>query len=156
MPGASYLATNLKLDGVRAAEPSMPRRHLPGLAALAVFALFSVGLLHDWLAWNTARWTLGTRALQRGIETRDIEGGFEWDSWYAPVPPFAERRESWSDLLLPYTNQMYAHVSGRFALSFSIPQGATVIDRETYTTWLPPCSREFYLVEQHHVDIPMQ
>jgi len=50
---------------------------------LALYAWISVGLMHDWLAWNAARWELGRQALAQGIATTDIEGGFEWDGWYA-------------------------------------------------------------------------
>jgi hypothetical protein len=148
MPGAIYLATNPRADAAPVAEQSYRWRRVLGLAALVVFGLFSVALLHDWLAWNSARWTLGRRALERGIAARDIEGGFEWDSWYAPAPPYLNPPEKESDLLLPYTNVMYGHISGRFALSFSVPEDATVSDRETYASWLPPGKREFYLVER--------
>jgi hypothetical protein len=154
MPGALFLATSPRADVLPDRLLAASWRYVLGLAALALFALFSVALLHDWLSWNSARWTLGRRAVERGIATQDIEGGFEWDSWYAPAPPYAEPPEKKSDLLLPYTNVMYGHISGRFALSFSVPQGATVIDREAYTSWLPPGQSNFYVVERYKTESP--
>ncbi len=153
MPAALYLATNPRLDTAYVPQRVLARRVI-GIAILAVFGLFSVALMHDWLAWNAARWTLGRRAVDRGIAATDIEGGFEWNCWYAPVPPFARRQDPRSDLLLPYTNMMFGHISGRFALSFSVPPGATVLDREPYTTWLGPGRHDFYLVEQHKMEGP--
>jgi Dolichyl-phosphate-mannose-protein mannosyltransferase len=152
MPAALYLATNPHVETAAVERRVLPMRRILGMMTLAVVGLFSLGLMHDWLAGNAARWTLGGRALEKGIAASDIEGGFEWNGWHAPVPPFAGRRDPWSDRLLPYTNAMYAHISGRYALSFSVPEGATVIDREPYTTWLPPGRHDFYLVEQHKAE----
>ena len=56
----------------------MAWRGAPAAAALAVYGAVSVGLMHDWLAWNSARWAVGRRALAAGVRPTDIEGGFEW------------------------------------------------------------------------------
>jgi hypothetical protein len=148
MPGALYLATSPEAEIVP--EPGYrftPARSL-GLAMLAVLGLFSVGLLHDWLSWNSARWAVGERALANGIAAHDIEGGFEWNGWYSPHPVFARCREEHKGLMLWLTYCMYAHISGRYALSFSVPEGTRVVDREPYDLWLIPGRREFYLIEE--------
>ena len=62
-----------------------------GIGVLALFAACSVGLMHDWLAWNSARWELGRSPLARGIAADDIEGGLEWDSWHAPGQVASDR-----------------------------------------------------------------
>src|SRR5262249_3945964 len=74
-PGALALAAS--------GTNGMARGCTAGLVILAAMGLVSFGLAHDWLSWNGARWAVGQRALDRGIPARDIEGGFEWDSWYA-------------------------------------------------------------------------
>jgi hypothetical protein len=149
MPGALYLATNPGAEGVpeRASRCCTPARAL-GLVVLAVLGLFSVGLLHDWLSWNSARWAVGQRALEQGLAASDIEGGFEWNGWYSPHPVFARCREEHKGLMLWLTYCMYAHISGRYALSFSVPEGTRVVDREPYDLWLLPGRRDFYLIEQ--------
>jgi hypothetical protein len=146
MPGALYLATN----PAAATEPAEARRGLPrralGLAALGLYAVVSVALLHDWLSWNAARWELGRRAVERGIEATDIEGGFEWNGWYSPYPVFARCRGERKGLTLTLTWCMYAHISGRYGLSFSVLDGTRAVDEEPYDLWLAPGRRSFYLI----------
>jgi hypothetical protein len=118
-------------------------RGVPAAAALALYGAVSVGLMHDWLAWNAARWALGRRAVAAGVRPADIEGGFEWDGWFAPdpAPPAADD----AGLALPFTRDYFPWVTGRYALAFSVPPGAVAVDAELYTTWLPPARRVFYL-----------
>jgi hypothetical protein len=112
-------------------------------------AILSICLMHDWLAWNAARWELGRRTLARGIPARDIEGGLEWDGWHAPLR-WSQRdaqRPPFTGFLLPITKGHFPHVRGRYALSFS-PFSATLVrDSEAYTQWLPPGRRQFFLLE---------
>ena len=51
LPAALYVAAERK-DGARS-------HWAPGLAILLVFGAVSMGLMHDWLAWNSARWRWG-------------------------------------------------------------------------------------------------
>jgi len=122
---------------------------------MALFVgLCSLGLMHDWLTWNCARWELGRRALARDISPEAIEGGVEWNGWFVGLPehanpPPAQRR--WR--VLPFTQEWFPSVVGRFALSFSAkPDGlgvryARTLDTQPYTLWLRPGRREFYLIE---------
>ena len=138
MPGALALA----------ALPGIVPRWKAGLGMLAVVAVCSVGLMHDWLAWNAARWEVGRRALARGIDPLDIEGGFEWDGWYSlrgavrGHKPILPRR-----LTLPFNARYFPHVSGRYALAFSVPDRADIVDSEPYALWLLPGRRRFFLVK---------
>jgi hypothetical protein len=148
LPGALCIAARASPDVPSAAETREP--WLPGLAALALLSLLSVGLMHDWLAWNAARWQLGSRAIHAdewGIDPLDIEGGFEWDAWHGgrgePTDRAVERR--WP--VLPFTQRWLPQVRGKYALSFSVLSGTVPIDSEPYTLWLLPGRHEFYLIE---------
>ena len=118
--------------------------------ALALFAVCSVGLMHDWLAWNSARWGLG-RPRCAGISAEDIEGGYEWDGWYAPGPvadasdgPIGPPR----GLTLPFDHFRHPHITGRYALAFSHLPGTAVLDDRTYRLWLVPGEWRFFLLEK--------
>jgi hypothetical protein len=118
-----------------------------GAAALALLGLASVGLMHDWLAWNSARWELGRRAVERGVHPWEIEGGFEWDGWFAPSPLRRSRQQRPEGLTLPFTLRVLgSHIAGRYALSFSELKGTTTVDAEPYRLWLLPGPRRFYLL----------
>jgi 4-amino-4-deoxy-L-arabinose transferase-like glycosyltransferase len=144
LPGALALAAADR-SGVPEAESG--RAWLAPLATLTALGLISIGLMHDWLAWNAARWQLGRRAVARQIEPRDIEGGVEWDAWYAPPdaepPPNQARR--WP--VLPFTREWFPAITGHFALSFSPVRGSMQLDSEAYELWLMPGRRQFLLIE---------
>jgi hypothetical protein len=118
-----------------------------GLALLALECCFSVGLMHDWLAWNAARWEVGRRALARGIPSGDIEGGVEWDGWHSPYLVRKGFAEPVRGMVLPLTRDMFPHLTGRCTLTFAPPRGTVVLDREPYELWLLPGRRWFWLVE---------
>jgi hypothetical protein len=128
-----------------APEPSK-NRLLPSLAGLVVLAVVSVGLMHDWLSWNQARWTLGQRALDQGWKPTEIEGGMEWNGWYSPEPrlqAFEGQHRMW----LPFTAHCFPHVVGRVALSFSPIAGTRILGQESYSLWLLARKGHFYLLE---------
>jgi hypothetical protein len=129
LPGALYLATDPPAEAGAARKMGWVSRRTAGLVTLAVFGLFSLGLLHDWLSWNAARWALGRRAVARGIPPTHIDGGYEWEGWhFAPdaTAPFPARR----------------------VLSFSVLENMRAVDREPYDVWLMPGRRQFYLLER--------
>ena len=135
-----------------AAEPpgapeASSRSRLAGVAAVVVLGAVSVGLMHDWLAWNAARWDLGRRAVAQGVDPRDIEGGVEWDAWYAPPDgaPAPDGSRRWP--VLAFTREWFPAITGRYALSFSEVRGARRMDSEPYELWLLPGRREFFLIE---------
>lgn len=139
-------AITLCLVAARQARP----QPLAGIAALVLSGFLGTAMVHDWFAWNAARWELGRRALARGIAVADLEGGTEWDAWHSPrgvernadldhlVPP--------ENLALAWSKTLFPYLTGHYALSFSPLRGTTVLDREPYRFWLLPGRREFYLV----------
>jgi 4-amino-4-deoxy-L-arabinose transferase-like glycosyltransferase len=129
-----------------AARPSGARPHrAAGALVLLVFAAASLGLTHDWLSWNAARWALGRRALDRGIAATEIEGGVEWDGWFSVAG--ARKNTAPHGLVLPFNARFFADVDVPYALAFSQPAGTIRLDAEPYRLWLPPGQGEFLLVE---------
>lgn len=120
-----------------------------GVIGLVMLAACSLGLMHDWLEWNSARWALGRRALSRGISPADIEGGLEWDSWYSPYPVAASGpMHPTGGLMLPFNRQRFPHITGRYALSFSPVDRVDVIDSQPYQLWLVSGANNFLLIER--------
>lgn len=105
-----------------------------GLTMLVVLAVISLGMMHDWLSWNAARWAVGHRALEHGIPAAQIHGGFEFNAWHSlhklPLDP-------------PYADRPYAIVADR-------PQGWKCLDQEPYQLWFPPRRGAYYLLQQDH------
>jgi hypothetical protein len=117
-----------------------------GVALLMAFGGISLALMHDWLAWNSARWELGRRAVERGVQPTDIEGGFEWDGWYAPRMSKEDRNRPQKGWTTRFNAQVFPDVEGRFALSFSVLPGSRIVDVEPYRLWLLPGQRFFFLL----------
>ena len=138
-----------------------PRRWI-GWLGLAAMAIFSIALMHDWLSWNEARWSLGKKAVASGIHPWEIEGGLEWNGWYAPATqPDLPPARGTSETLLTYNAALkFFHVIGRYSLSSDRLADTVVRDRWPYAVWLPPGRRFFLLVESvpgasrhHNADI---
>ena len=129
-----------------AAAGAKPPRPLAGLTGLAVLAVLSVVLTHDVLAWSAAPGS-SAGAVARGIPPAAIEGGVEWNGWYAAEgAEHASIRPPGPRLLLWTTRAWFPKVEGRFALSFTPLPGTTVVDEEPYLLWLPPGRRRFLLL----------
>jgi hypothetical protein len=143
LPGALALVAT---DRAGVPETELARPRLPPLATLTALGLLSVGLMHDWLAWNAARWQLGRRALARQIEPREIEGGVEWDAWYAPPDVESSPNQARRWPVLPFTREWFPAITGHYALSFSPVRGAKQMDSEAYELWLVPGRRQFLLI----------
>ncbi len=139
LPGALW--------GVCGHPAAGPARRWAAFAALAAMGILSLALMHDWLSWNSARWTLGERALAHGIPAHMVEGGFEWNGWHSPSGAAPLQQRTARGLNTPITGMLFPHVTGRFALSFSPLPGTRVLDTEPYTVWLPPGRRQFYLLQ---------
>jgi hypothetical protein len=145
LPGALFLAAPPREE---ASEPVQGWRLLSSFAALLLVGMVSLALMHDWLAWNAARWQLGRRALQqRHINPRHIEGGVEWDGWYTAVAEKPERPSPLRWPVLPFTREWFPSITGRYCLSFSPLKGARRVDAQPYTLWLYPRPCQFYLLE---------
>jgi hypothetical protein len=106
---------------VAARGPKQQRWWL-GLAVLLLFGGLSVGLMHDWLSVNAARWQLGRRAAEDGIAPGDVQGGMEWDHCH------------------PRDHAPH------YRLSLSPSPNAAIVDAEPYSLWLPPRTGKVYLL----------
>ena len=78
----------------------LPTSILPIGAAVAltlVYGLFAVGGTRDYLAWNRTRWQALTDLVAKdGISYRNIDGGFEFNGWYAYDAKYRQRpAKSW-------------------------------------------------------------
>jgi hypothetical protein len=118
-------------------------------ATLVLSGALSLALMHDWLEWNRARWAVGRSAV--GIHPWQIEGGLEWDGWFAPGPGAPEPPEGLAKnsnirLVSSYDFHFW-HVIGDYGLGFKIPEGAHAIRTAPFHLWLVPGQREFYLVQ---------
>jgi hypothetical protein len=113
---------------------------------IALTGVFSIGLMHDWLAWNAARWSLGKSAIVEMAQAADIEGGVEWDAWYASAPGASRVPERQAGLSLPFTRQWFPQVSGRYAISFSIYSRTRVVSQTSYRSWLLGRDQPLYLL----------
>ena len=129
---------------------------LPRMLAVLFSGLIAVALMHDWLAWNAARWELGRQAVaNKLIAPTDIEGGFEWDGWFTsadPQRPLAnpERTQPANEtagLNLLLSRYYFPAVNGRYALSFSKLPESEIIGARSYQLWLPPHRKDLLLLE---------
>jgi hypothetical protein len=117
-------------------------RWAAGLAVCALMGLASLGLMHDWLSWNSAWWALGDRAVTQRIEPTDIEGGFEWDAWHVSL--WDEKQDKPASFALHTMRDWFTR--SRHALSFSPLPGAVTEDSEPYALWLRPGAWKVYLI----------
>jgi hypothetical protein len=118
---------------------------------LVFFGVVSFALMHDCLAWNSARWSLGRRAVSRGVKPWQIDGGFEWNGWYQLQEPNQARPRPARSFVAPITRRNFPGVTGDLALVFwpappGQPTQFQIIDTEPYTQWLPPRRLSFYLM----------
>jgi 4-amino-4-deoxy-L-arabinose transferase-like glycosyltransferase len=111
-----------------------------GLSALTAYGLFSLALMHDWLAWNSARWELGQLAVDDGIPPDHIDGGFEWNGW--------------AETLKTDPRFHAGSRPRRYLLSFWEIPGMTTIASRSYVRWLVPGAHSFYLLQEPQAPVP--
>ncbi|MFT5357371.1 MAG: hypothetical protein ACI9KE_004606 [Polyangiales bacterium] len=67
--------------------------HVVAVTALGLLFLYSVGVTHDYFAWQRARWELVAQLEDEGVPRTDIDGGFEVNNAGARAgEPFVESR----------------------------------------------------------------
>jgi hypothetical protein len=128
--------------------PSRPSRlgRLVAIALLSLFAVSSVGLMHDWLAWQGARWELARSAVDKlHIPPQSIEGGLEWDGSHEPQPnlhPASRRTRAFAS----NASNWFPTITGDYGIANNVRPRTRVLATRDYTTWLPPVRREVYLL----------
>lgn len=101
------------------------------IATAAAIIIASTMGVAEYLAWNEARWALVERAMTHGVNTGELDGGYEVNAW---LP-----RRGTLDL-------QAATMAGpkRFMITFHSLPGARVIDREDFGSFR---RRSLYLIE---------
>src|SRR5262249_33669311 len=123
--------------------PSRPHRlgRLLGTLILSLFAVFSIGLMHDWLAWQSARWELARWAVNHlHIAATAIEGGVEWDGDHEPNPdlhPATNRARYFAS----NASNWFPSISGDYGIANKVRPRTSEMASRDYTTWLPPARR---------------
>jgi hypothetical protein len=134
-------------------------RRVVGWLAVGAMAAFSFGLMHDWLSWNEARWALGRKAVASNTHPWWIDGGLEWNGWYAHATQ-PELAPPPKNVPGPTVTQYYNYdlhffdVIGHFAIASQVPAGAVVRGHQSYSLWLPPRRQEAFLVEYTGTEDP--
>jgi hypothetical protein len=106
---------------------------LLGLGALAAMIIFSVTATHDYFALHQARWRLLERCMaERHIDPSQIEGGFEFDNWFAPGS-FDKRT---------------AAKHGDYVVAKSPANRLGLVDQEQFGLWLPPKKEVMFLIRK--------
>jgi hypothetical protein len=135
-------------------SPSRPHRmgRFLGIGLIAFFAISSVALMHDWLAWHSARWELARWAVNNlNIPATAIEGGLEWDGSHEPQPnPHAATRRVRS--FASNASNWFPSISGDYGIANNVRPGRRQLARRQYTTWLPPARRSVYLLADRMKD----
>jgi len=121
--------------------PKQLRLSLPlSLLLILPISFYSVAATHDYLGWNRVRWGI-LRGLmeQRGVDPKEIDGGYEFNGWYTyhaydnPIRvPFDEsyrkgKHKSW-----------WWVYDDKYIVSFMMINGYELLQKFTCQRWLPP------------------
>jgi hypothetical protein len=114
--------------GERVASRSPARSRAAALAILGASAAFSVAGVHDYLAWNAARWRACEWLLGTGATPAEFDGGFEWNGAHLYDPAY-----------IVQSDKSWWWVKGdRWIVAFGPLEGRHLVHRETFPRWLPP------------------
>ena len=119
---------------VVAACPPLPKLNLkifaPATAILAGLMLYAVCGTHDYLAWNTARWTATNNLMANDhVKPEEMDGGFEFNALYFFNPHY--------DLLKTDKSWWWVQ-NDTYMISFGPVPGYSALKEYPYTRWLPP------------------
>jgi hypothetical protein len=120
--GVIFVPTN----SVRLFAPNLPI--VAALALITLYALFTLTGTHDYLTWNRARWQALTDLMEKDhISYQDIDGGFEFNGWYAYDAKFEpDSSRSW-----------WWVKDDRYVISFGPITGYAVIKQYPFNRWMP-------------------
>jgi 4-amino-4-deoxy-L-arabinose transferase-like glycosyltransferase len=106
---------------------------------LFFIALFSVAGTHDYFAWNRARWAAIHAAMDSGVPSDQIDGGFEFNGWYRTGP----KRPS-----LPYSKSWWFVAEDTYAVSFGPFSNFKPVAIYPFRRYLPPGQDSIYLLKR--------
>jgi len=119
---------------VAAACPPLPKWNpkilAPSAAILVALMFYAVCGTHDYLGWNTARWTATNDLLaNQHVKPEEMDGGFEFNAWYFFNPDFDQlsAKKSW-----------WWVQDDAYLISFGPVPGYSALKEYPYTRWLPP------------------
>lgn len=98
------------------------------LLLITLYAAFSIGGTHDYLAWNRARWEALNDLMKSGVPARQIDGGFEFNGWYFYDPLYRSKR---------FPKWWYVQ-DDLYTLSFGDLPGYEEFREYSFRRWIPP------------------
>jgi hypothetical protein len=103
-------------------------RFSKAVALILIYGAFTLASAHDYLAWNRARWhALADLMEKERISYRNIDGGFEFNGWYAYDAKYRERSPKswwWVD-------------GDDYVISFGPISGYVEMRRYPFQRWIP-------------------
>jgi len=111
---------------------------------LLLFTAFSVAATHDYFSWNRARWTaLDENVIQKGTPPNQVDGGFEFNGWYAYDPV-------WPADLSPIPGRSWWWVTeDRLAITMGPVPGYREVTGYPFVRWLPGPDGRIRLLERN-------
>jgi len=119
---------------VAAACPPLPKLNskivAPATAVLVGLMLYAISGTHDYLGWNTARWTgINNLMASEYAKPEVLDGGFEFNALYFFKPDYSALK----------TDKSWWWVQDdTYMISFGPVPGYSVMREYPYTRWLPP------------------
>jgi 4-amino-4-deoxy-L-arabinose transferase-like glycosyltransferase len=115
-----------------------------GLASLLAFSLFSVSATRDYLTWNRVRWeALNDLTQVEKIDSRDIDGGFEFNGW-----------NFYDAYYLEDPDKSWWWVQGdTYLITFSRVSGYSVAKQYIYSHWLPPYTGRILVLKKSESEV---
>jgi hypothetical protein len=89
----------LRAAGHDDTAPTAARRVTTAIT-LGLLALLGLTFTIDSANYDATRWRVGRAAVEAGYSPRNVDGGFEWNNWFAgSAPRWGETKEEHSELL---------------------------------------------------------
>jgi hypothetical protein len=103
------------------------------VVALIAMAWFSIASVHDYFAWNRARWTAYDSLRKRGVPPEQIDGGVEIIGW--------------EELVRNPAGPKWVRVASRhYVIVFKPPAGTAIVAQYPYKRWLGMWDDRLYVV----------
>ena len=103
------------------------------VAILVIGGILSVGMTHDYLAWNRARWAALDDLMAQGVRPSDIDGGYEFNGLY--------------DYESRYADGWWRPIQEEYAITFGPIDGYDTVKVYPYRTWIPPREAGIHVME---------
>jgi hypothetical protein len=117
-----------------------PLRRRPVVVGVAALAAISILGTRDHLRYSKAVWDAVDWLQQRGVEARDIDGGYVVNGWLQYAHPDQANRAPNGDVLVPSVN---GNKALRYMLRNRPPTGGRVLHAVAYRRFLSPSGRVY-------------